>query len=123
MTPEQLAAVLGSLIGMPIFIELAKQWFATKNLSLQSKEKQGQVRDDREWEALNTALERERQVYTDILSFERQQYALRLAEIEARLGKIQEAYVASQREYWEERIQRERLQARVDVLEKDLKEK
>lgn len=123
MTTEQLIAVLSTLIGAPILIELAKQWFATKNLSLQSKEKQGQVRDDREWEALNTALERERQVYNDILSFERQQYALRLAEIEARLGKIQEAYVTSQREYWEERLQRERLQARVDVLEKDLKEK
>lgn len=120
MSTEQIIAVIGTIIGAPLLIKIVEKWFEAKNLTLQSVDKKTSTRDEREWEALITALDRERKVYQEILAFERQQWATRLAEIEVRLGRIQEDYLAAQRSYWEERVMRERLQARVDSLEHDL---
>jgi hypothetical protein len=120
MTPEQIMALIGTIIGAPLLIEMVKRWFETKNLTLQSADKKEGMRDDREWTALEAALNREREVYANLLTFERAQFASRLSDIEARLGKIQEDALSYQKAYWEERLQRERLQGRVEYLEKEL---
>ena len=120
MTPEQILAVIGTIIGAPFLLELVKKWFENKNLKLESTSKHETMRDDREWEEMKGALERERKVYADLLVFERKQFSERLGNIEARLGTIQEESYRYQKSYWEERVQRELLQARVDHLEREL---
>lgn len=120
MTPEQIAALLATIVGAPIGIEFVKRWLEGRNVQFQTKDKQNAERDAREWQAMVDALARERQIYIDLLSFERAQFHTRLSEIEARIGKIQEEAARYQKLYWEERVVRERLQARVEHLENEL---
>ncbi len=116
MTAEQIAAILATIVGAPVLIELVKKWFEGRNLNFQSKG----VRDDREWKAMEDAIDRERKVYAEILIFERAQFAARLSDIEARLATIHEEAKAYQKLYWEERVVRERLQLRVESLEAEV---
>jgi hypothetical protein len=120
MTVEQIAAILGLLVGAPVLLELVKRWFETRNLTLQTGTNKEEARDDREWKAMETALERERVVYREILEHEREEFTRRLGEFESRLVRIQEDSRAYQEKYWQERLQRELLQTRVAALESEL---
>jgi hypothetical protein len=122
MTIEQIIALITTIIGAPILIEVAKKWFEGRNLKLQSEESKESQKDQREWQALETALSRERKIYQDILDFERKQFATRLADFETRLTQIRADAQACQQAYWEERLQRELLQTRVAHLEQELKQ-
>lgn len=120
MTTEQITALLATIIGAPFLIKLVERWFESKNLKLQSGEKRDVDRDAREWDALKASLERERSIYSEVLAHEREQFATRLTEFERRLDTIQKEATAAHMKYWEERVQRERLQARVEYLESEL---
>jgi septal ring factor EnvC (AmiA/AmiB activator) len=120
MSSEQIAALLGTIVGAPILIELVKKWFEARTLRHQGEQSRDLTRDQREWQALETALARERKVYQDILEFERAQFAERLASVEAQIRQIREESQACQRAYWEERVQRELLLSRVQSLETEL---
>jgi hypothetical protein len=52
MTTEQIIALIGSIVGLPIFIEIAKRWFEGRNMRLQSSAEEEKVHDEREWKAL-----------------------------------------------------------------------
>jgi hypothetical protein len=71
---------------------------------------------------LEDALERERKIYADFIAQQRVEFSERLSAVEARLAKIQEEATRYQRDYWQERLQRELLQTRVTSLEQELKE-
>lgn len=120
MTPEQVIAILGTIVAAPFLIELVKRWFDTKNITLQADTTKENTRDEREWKAMEMALERERVVYKEILLHEREEFTRRLGDFEGRLGKIQEDVRVYQEKYWEERLQRELFQNRVVALENEL---
>lgn len=122
MTTEQIIALIGSIVGLPIFIEIAKRWFESRNMRLQSNAEEEKTHDEREWKALEDALERERKIYADFIATQRTEFSERLSNVEAQLAKIQEVAAQYQREYWQERIQRELLQTRVASLEQELRE-
>lgn len=120
MSAEQIAMLIATLIGAPFLVEIVKRWFDSLNLNLASKSKTQDSKDTREWEAMEKAMARERQMYAELLLFERNQFAARLSDIETRLGKIQEEAQSYQKLYWEERVVRERLQARIETLESEM---
>lgn len=120
MSTEQIVAIVGTIVGAPVLIEFIKRWLEGRNLRFQSGDKDRQEKEEREWVAMTEALKREREVYVNLLTFERTQFALRLTDIEARLGKIQEEAQSYQKLYWEERVVRERLQARIELLEREI---
>jgi hypothetical protein len=120
MTPEQIIALVGTIVTAPFIIELVKNWFQNRNLRLQTDEKKSESRDAREWEAMAQALERERAVYNDVIRREREEFNRRLLDVEARMSKIQEDNISWQKRYYEEKLQRELLEARVKLLEQEL---
>jgi hypothetical protein len=120
MSPEQIAALITTIIGAPLLIEIVKRWFESRNITLQTDSEQDKVRDEREWAALNAALERERQIYSEFINQQKSEFSNRLASVEAQLATIQNEASKYQKLYWEERLQRERLQARVEYLEYQL---
>jgi hypothetical protein len=120
MTPEQIIALVGTIVTAPFIIELVKNWFQNRNLRLQTDEKKSESRDAREWEAMAQALERERAVYNDVIRREREEFNRRLLDVEERMSKIQEDNISWQKRYYEEKLQRELLEARVKLLEQEL---
>lgn len=120
MTPEQIMALVGTVITAPFLIELIKNWFKNHNLKLQAENTQAESRDEREWQAMVAALERERKLYNDTIEQQRREFVERIASIEARLGTIQQENMVCQRAYWEEKVKRELLQVRVESLEEEL---
>lgn len=123
MTPEQITVLIGTIVGAPFLIELVKRWFDGRNLNLQSSHETSKKREDREWQALEEALTRERSIYADFLVQRQTEWNARLNTVEAKLAIIQEESARYQKLYWEERVQRERLQARVEYLEQQLQER
>lgn len=121
MNPEQIIALLSTIIGAPILIEISKRWFEGRNLRLQTDAQEEKDRDDREWKALQDAISRERDVYARFIADQKVDFEQRLSAVEVKLGKIQEEAASYQRLYWEERVRREGLQVRVDSLEYQLK--
>lgn len=120
MSFEQITALITTIIGAPILIELVKKWFESRNLKLQSEESAESAKTQREWHALEEALSRERKIYQDILDNERLNFNTRLADFENRLTAIRAESQEATKMYWEERVKREALQTRVEYLEKEL---
>lgn len=120
MSPEQIAALITTIIGAPLLIEIVKRWFESRNITLQTDSEQDKIRDEREWTALNAALERERQIYSEFINQQKAEFSNRLASVEAQLATIRNEASKYQKLYWEERLQQERLQARVEYLEYQL---
>jgi hypothetical protein len=120
MTPEQIIALISTIIGAPLLIKLGEKWFESKNLRFQTDTAEDRQRDDREWKAMESALERERTIYAEFMSGQRLEFAERLAAIEAKLATIQKEAERYQKLYWEERLLRERLEDKVKYLEQQL---
>jgi DNA mismatch repair ATPase MutS len=122
MTPEQIIALISTIIGAPLLIKLGEKWFESKNLRFQTDTAEDRQRDDREWTAMEQALQRERTIYAEFIAGQRQEFAERLTVVEAKLDTIQKEAERYQKLYWEERLQRERLEDKVKYLEHQLSE-
>lgn len=120
MSMEQIIALVGVVGGMPLLIEVVKKWFEGKDLKLRTDADDDKARDDRAWSVLQEALNREREVYAKFIAEQKVDFETRLAAIEVKLGTIQAEAEKYQRMYWEERVKREGLQARVAYLEYQL---
>lgn len=120
MPIEQIIALVGTVITAPFLIELVKNWFKNRNLKLQAETAHAETRDEREWKAMELALERERTLYNNTIERQRIEFTDRITAIELRLSTIQQENLACQKAYWEEKGKRELLQARVESLEEEL---
>jgi hypothetical protein len=120
MTPEQAVALVATIGGLPLLIKIAEKWFEGRGLKLRTDQEEQKYQEEREWKALQESLNRERDIYTKFITDQKVDFEQRLGSIESKLAKIQEEAQNYQRLYWEERVKREGLQARVDYLEYQL---
>lgn len=120
MTPEQIIALISTIIGAPLLIKVGEKWFESKNLRFQTDTAEERQRDDREWKAMEEALQRERGIYAEFIAGQRQEFVERLTVVEAKLATIQKEAERYQKLYWEERLLRERLEDKVKYLEQQL---